>query len=41
MDIEVELIDALDELTKERKKNKYLEEHLVKKNSQESYKESQ
>jgi chromosome segregation ATPase len=41
VDLEAELISALDELTKERKKNKSLEEQLVKKNSQESSKESQ
>jgi hypothetical protein len=41
VDLEAELISALDELMKERKKNKSLEEQLVKKNSQESSKESQ
>jgi hypothetical protein len=33
--MEAELISALDELRKERKKNQLLEEKLVKKNSQE------
>jgi hypothetical protein len=41
VDLEAELISALDELTKERKKNKSLEEQLVKKNSQKGSKESQ
>jgi hypothetical protein len=39
--LEAELISALDELTKERKKNMYLKEQLVKKHSQESFEESQ
>jgi hypothetical protein len=34
-DLETKLISALDELTKERKKNQSLEEQLAKKNSQE------
>jgi chromosome segregation ATPase len=41
VDLEAELISALDELKKERKKIKSLEEQLVKKNSQESFEESQ
>jgi hypothetical protein len=35
------LISDLDELKKERKKNKYLEEQLFKKNSQKGFEEAQ
>jgi hypothetical protein len=41
VELEEKLISDLDELTKERKKIKSLEEQLVKKNSQEIYEESQ
>jgi len=39
--LEEELISVMDELTKERKKNRSLEEQLFKKNYQENSKEAQ